>query len=101
MQHGRVECLGGASAKVLFTKCSTLTNLRKFSPAKVSSYNGMLASHIGQPKTFKGNVAVPRNGHVTRNSLAHKPYYLRKHTKKLKSLRISVKQHGKAGTRAV
>ena len=38
---------------------------------------------------------------MTGNSLAHKRITLRKHTKKLKSLRISVKQHDKAGTRAL
>ena len=38
---------------------------------------------------------------MTGNSLAHKRITLRRHTKKLKSLRISVKQHGKAGTRAL
>ena len=38
---------------------------------------------------------------MTGNSLAHKRITLRKHTKKLKSLRISVKLLGKAGTRAL
>ena len=38
---------------------------------------------------------------MTGNSLAHKRITLRKHTKKLKSLRISVKLRGKAGTRAL
>ena len=38
---------------------------------------------------------------MTGNSLAHKRITLRKHTKKLKSLQISVKQCGKAGTRAL
>ena len=38
---------------------------------------------------------------MTGNSLAHKRITLRKHTKKLKTLRISFKQHGKAGTRAL
>ena len=36
---------------------------------------------------------------MTGNSLAHKRITLRKQTKKLKSLRTSVKQRGKAGTR--
>ena len=38
---------------------------------------------------------------MTGHSLAHKRITLHKHTKKLKSLRISVKQRGKAGTRAL
>ena len=38
---------------------------------------------------------------MTGNSLAHKRITLRKHTKKLKSLWISVKLRGKAGTRAL
>ena len=38
---------------------------------------------------------------MTRNSLVHKRITLHRHTKKLKSLQISVKQHGKAGTRAL
>ena len=36
---------------------------------------------------------------MTGNSLVHKRITLRKHTKKLKSLNISVKLRGKAGTR--
>ena len=38
---------------------------------------------------------------MTGISLAHKFNTFRKHTKKLKSLWISVKLHGKAGTRAL
>ena len=38
---------------------------------------------------------------MTGNSLAHKRITLRKHTKKLKSLPISVTLRGKAGTRAL
>ena len=38
---------------------------------------------------------------MTRNSLVHKHITLHKHTEKLKSLQISVKQHRKAGTRAL
>ena len=38
---------------------------------------------------------------MTKNSLAHKRITLRKHTKKLKSLRFSVKLRGKAGTRTL
>ena len=38
---------------------------------------------------------------MTGNSLAHKVITLRKHTNKLKSLWISVKQGGKAGTGAL
>ena len=38
---------------------------------------------------------------MTGNSLGHKRITLRKHTKKLKSLRISVKLRGKAGTRGL
>ena len=38
---------------------------------------------------------------MTGNSLAYRLITLRKHTKKLKSLRNSVRQHGKAGTRAL
>ena len=37
---------------------------------------------------------------MTGNSLAHKRCTLRKHIKKLKSLQISGRQRGKAGTRA-
>ena len=38
---------------------------------------------------------------MIRNSLVHKHITLHRHTKTLKSLQISVKQHGKAGTRAL
>ena len=38
---------------------------------------------------------------MTKNSLANKHITLRKHARKLKSLRISVKLRGKAGTRAL
>ena len=38
---------------------------------------------------------------MTGNSLVHKCITLRKHTKKLKSLWISVKKCGKAGPRAI
>ena len=37
---------------------------------------------------------------MTGNSLVHKRSTLRKHIKKLKSVQISVRQRGKAGTRA-
>ena len=38
---------------------------------------------------------------MTGKSLVHKHITSHKHTKKLKNLRISVKQRGKAGTRAL